>query len=307
MPDAITSVNFVEWGNQASKNFLEDGVEMNSTISKLAEENDLLPHQIQRVCEIANHRTYSELFKTAKDKTFKFDMADPAKVIGSLESDVSEKIATDYLSAPKASVQIDALKMFGLSEISNEPDVRESIKQAGIAIEMMQGAIEELKSRSVALDHQIESERENLYKIAKEMVISGTELMDIWQAARELDGDEKVAADFGRMVLRMTREGLMGAANQYLMSKNAEAVSEELISKRLSALAKPTGVRVVNGRHPIMISLNTLADYRTQRAKAQVAIQNLSEKSVAVRSKMEELGKSVKLDKFVSDEQADKA
>lgn len=302
MGEAISPLNFVEWGHLASKEFLESGISMNSTISKLADENDLLPHQIQRVCELANHRTYAELFKSAKDKTFQFEMADPDAVARALDVGVTEKLGSEYLSAPRSSGAVDVKRIFGLSEISNAPEVEEKIKQAAAGLEAIGAAQEELKSRLVDLDHKLEAEAENLYKLAKQLVIDGTELRTIWDAARQLPEGEKLAADFGRISLRMGREGLLGAKLQYML-KQSEAVSEELISKQLASLAKPTGIEVVNGRHPIMVSLNTLADYRAQRDRTLKAVQNLAGSMVAVRSRMDELGSSKKLDQFVLGEQ----
>ncbi|MEN6550118.1 MAG: hypothetical protein ABFE07_29085 [Armatimonadia bacterium] len=274
---------------------------MNSTISKLADENDLLPHQIQRVCELANHRTYAELFKSAKDKTFKFEMADPEAVMRSLEVG-AEKLGAEYMSAPRAASKVDVKRIFGLAEISNAPEVEEKVKQAAAGLETIAAAKAELESRLVDLGEKLAAANEDLYKLAKQMVLEGTELGTVWEAARRLDGGEAFAADFGKIAVRLCREGVYGAKLQHLL-KQAEAVDEALISKGLAALAKPTGIEIVNGRHPIMVSLNTLADYRAQRDRTVKAVQNLAGSMVAVRSRMDELGSSKKLDQFVLTEQ----
>lgn len=301
MAEPISSLNFVEWGHQASRDFLEDGVAMNSTIAKLADEHDLAPQQIQRICELANHRTYAELFKSAKDKTFKFELADAEKVAGLLETDV-EKTEAEYLGAPKCARTIDVKGIFGLQSISNESDVAEKIKQAAAGLETIAAAQTELKSRLVDLNEKFAAEGERLYGLTKQMVLDGVGLESIWDAARRLPEGEKLAADFGWIAARMCEEGIFGAKLQYLL-KQAEAVDAELISKKLSDLARPTGIEVVNGRHPIMVSLNTLADYRAQRDRTAKAIQNLAGSMVAVRSKMDELGNTKRLDQFVLTEQ----
>jgi hypothetical protein len=52
----------------AAKRYIQNQVPLNDTISKLAEENDLNSHQIERVCEIANIATHQAPWPSATDK-----------------------------------------------------------------------------------------------------------------------------------------------------------------------------------------------------------------------------------------------
>lgn len=301
--NSISPLAFVEWGHVASKDFLENGISMNASILKLAEVNDLLPTQIQRVCEVANHQTYASLFKTAQDKTFNFEVADSDKIIAALDSNQHEKVASDYFHAPKKSL-VDVNKIFGISEISNTPEIEEKVKIANQVLEKIQSAKEEISSRQVMLRHKIEAETINFYKLAKQMVMTGTPLEEIWTATRKLTHNEdQVAQIFVKVAEQMVREGVLGAKLQYLMKKQGEAVDPALISPRLKDMSEPIGVQVINGRHPICVSLNTLANYQTEFESNNRAGKTLDEKFVYVRNRIGDLNKSKKVDQFVLNEQ----
>jgi len=302
MGETISPLQFVEWGHIVSKDFIENGMSMNTSILKLAEVNDLMPTQIQRVCEVANHSTYAQLFKSAQDKTFTFEVADPNKIVSALDSDQHEKVASDYFTAPKKST-IDVNKIFGVSEIGNVPEVEEGIKIANQVIQKIESAKEEISSRQVMLNHKIEAENENFYKLAKEMVLTGATLDDLWTATRNLGDENRIALIFVKTAERMVNEGVLGAKLQYLMKKHGEAVDEALISPKLKNMSEPIGVQVINGSHPIVVSLNTLANYQADYESNNRAGKTLDEKLVYVRNRIGDLNKSKKVDQFVLNEQ----
>jgi len=299
----ISPLSFIEFGHIASKSFLEDGVSMNSSILKIAEDNDLLPTQIQRVCEVANHNTYAMLFKTAQDKTFTFEVADPNKIVSVLDSPSREKVATDYFSAP-TKVAIDVNKIFGILGTSNIPEVEEKIKVANQVIEKLQSAKDEINSRQVMLRHKIEAENENFYKLAKEMVLSGTPLEQLWTSTRKLGTNEdQIAQIYVKTAERMLEEGVLGAKLQYLLKKHGEAVDPALISSKLKDMSEPIGVQVINGSHPIVVSLNTLANYQADYESNNRAGKTLDEKFVYVRNRIGDLNSSKKVDQYIEKEQ----
>jgi len=298
----ISPHQFVEWGYIASKDFLEHGVSMNTSIMKIADANDLQPTQIQRVCETANHNTYAQLFKTAKDKTFSFDLADPEKIIAALESE-PEKVAHDYFSGPKNKTKVDVNRIFGISEVSNSPEVEEKVKVASQILEKIAAAKAELESRQVALRHKIEAESESFYKLAKQLVLTGTPLEELWTATRHISDEDQAAQIFVKCAERMLTEGVLGAKLQYLLKKHGEAVDPALISSKLKNMSEPIGVQVVNGSHPITVALNTLANYRAAFESNNRAGKTLDEKFTYVRNRIKDLNTSKKVDQFVKSEQ----
>ena len=305
MGNEINPLQFVEWGHTASKAFLEDGISMNCSILKTAEANDLQPTQIQRICEVANHQTYAQLFKTATDKTFQFEVANPERIIAALDSE-EEKVAHDYFVGPKKMGSVDVKKIFNVSSISNQPEIDEKVKQGGIALQKLSAAREEIKSRQIMLHEKIVAEEENFYKLAKQMVMTGTALEDLWSATRKMGDEDRLAQIFVKCAERMAKEGIFGAKLEYLLKKHGEAVDPSLISDKLKNMSEPIGVQITNGRHPICISLNTLANYKAEFESNNRAGKTLDEKFVYVRNRMGDLNSSKKTDEFVLSEQQKK-
>ena len=50
-------------------------------ISNIAQREELNPEQIARICQFVNTKVFLKLFKTLKDKTFEFAVADPKNII----------------------------------------------------------------------------------------------------------------------------------------------------------------------------------------------------------------------------------
>lgn len=78
-----------------------EGKSMQDALRKVAHENDLTPHQIHRVAEIANRAVQLTLQKTASDKRFKFELADPFKITGDLAKTAS---APEELTGARAEI-----------------------------------------------------------------------------------------------------------------------------------------------------------------------------------------------------------
>src|SRR5690606_18387695 len=91
----------------AAKRYLEEGANLNDTITKIAKENDLNANQIERVCEMANIETHKGLWaKTAQKEKISFPLADSKVVIacacGSGRMPVPcSPIDSDYAGPPK--------------------------------------------------------------------------------------------------------------------------------------------------------------------------------------------------------------
>ncbi len=54
-----------------------DGQSMQKKLSEIVSANDLTPHEIQRIAEMANRDVQLALYKTSSDKRFKFELANP--------------------------------------------------------------------------------------------------------------------------------------------------------------------------------------------------------------------------------------
>jgi len=72
---------------------------LESIIVDIAKREELNPEQIARVCQYANTKVFLKLFKTVKDKTFEFAVADPEKVVRALylQRTPSESVGSEEL------------------------------------------------------------------------------------------------------------------------------------------------------------------------------------------------------------------
>jgi len=298
---AITPLNFAEWAHAASRDYIANGTLMNTSIVKVARENELSPMQIQRVCEIANHHAYSELFKSAEDKTFDFPLASTEEIMEALKEE-PEKVAADYILDPVGSKrEIDSNRVFGVSEIGNEPEIEERQKLARKALEKIAAAKEEISGMSVFNHEEIVGLEDEFYKIAKQMVLEGTSLRDIRAACQGSWDSPRAEELIVKTAMKMAREGVLGAKLEYLM-KTSEAVDAALISDKLAKNNAGVPVRVINGNHPIVSTINTLNDKYKDADNMEQSLEVLDDKARMVRSKMEDLNTSKKVDQYIQKE-----
>lgn len=98
-------------GKSAANTFIEKGISLNESISKLASaHDDISQEQVKRICEFANTAVYlakHDMSKTAgsKESYPEFDLADPNRVIQNLsngtKSTVTTKVDADYSRLPE--------------------------------------------------------------------------------------------------------------------------------------------------------------------------------------------------------------
>lgn len=101
---------------EVSKDYMRNGIPMNESIAKMAEDRALNKHQIDRVVEHANQLTYLSLFNKGQDKyaSVDFDVADP-KAIKEILSPKEEKKTASFLDDYKdPEIDLDSINFFGL-------------------------------------------------------------------------------------------------------------------------------------------------------------------------------------------------
>jgi len=305
MPSELSPEKFSEWGHQASREYLENGVPLNKTISKLAGDNGLTPQQISRVVESANIDTYGHMFNTSQDKNFHFDVAHLNEIVSSLEEvDEPAKTADSYESAPRPIREdFNVNKVFGIGSISNRDSVLEKKARAENAVDLIKAAKQEIADKfSSVVRARVETE-EDLYKVAKQMVMNDVDIKDIIYACQEATkaDNDYLLTTFKKIAHKLAKEGVYGAAMQL---KTAEAVGEELISTDLSPTTEHhQQVRVVNGNHPVITLVNTLVEQISEEDRLRHATLLLDGKAQYVTEKIQFLNNSLTTDAFVDQQQ----
>ena len=129
-----------------------------------------------------------------------------------------EKVAADYMFDPVGSKrEIDSNKVFGVSEIGNEPEIEERQKLAKKALEKIAAAKEEIIGMSTFNNEEIVRLEGEFYKIAKQMVLEGTPLCDIRTACQGSWDSPRAEELIVKTAMKMAREGVLGAKLEYLM------------------------------------------------------------------------------------------
>lgn len=239
----------------ASNKFLSGKTPLNQSIQKLAEENGLNVHQVARVAEMANHETHAALWGSETDKTkVAFEVADPKKIAVKEAPKESPADAGRGREMPR---KIDrgpsTAEMFGVKPgdvhhgMGDLPDKKKVV----IIIEKTASAKTIAKDDLIKIAMMNEHEEKTLAKLVKQAYLGhGVKLPEIYAYACA-EGYGEVAREY----LPKIAEQLQRELGRAELSKLAWKAPEELIDY-------DAPLTVINGAHPILISLDTLLKYR---------------------------------------------
>ena len=290
-----------EFARGAAYSFLgNDKTPLNFSIEKTASANGLTPDEVSIVCQEANKEVHAQLFKNSENKYVEFDLADPQQIIGNLEG--SDKVAhlhsikgygLNFGSEKTASFNTKGVSEFDLTpsevESLNTPkfnDGTQITKQAGdsnlyfkpehvkkASMMKKQADLKRLEDDITAINFKLDSEVKNFVKIARNTIM-GQHLTERPQYFPYVAKFCKVAGmdqPTIETLLDLTKKVMV---QQNLLEKTADIKADpELISENLDA-------RVINGNHPLEITVKTIVDLKNQKESRQNSI-NLIKTDVA--------------------------
>ncbi len=328
------ATKYAEWAQDAVSDYLESGTSLNDSISKIANDNSLTPAQVRQVCQQANVGAYEHVFDQSKDKIDAvFDLAD-AKLIASSISD-SEKTASDnrshsdyFLEPPKPKLDIDINAEFGIEQISNEHEVAAHVNDLEHLVENVKLACDEIRAKQH--DNQmaiVETRRSLQHEVEQAILVSDSpDRMGVIRKVAhavglgiEKSGREVAFTEIAKITETLVKKGVFGALAQFQaeqegtehirtkiaeFSKQAEAVQSDLISSTQmtgsdGSLAK---VKIVNGNHPILVSINQLVDQVSEEDRLKRGLILLEDKASYAIRRIDNLNTSALTDKYVQQE-----
>jgi hypothetical protein len=253
----INSIKLVDLAKVASKRFLQENVSLNDAIAKIAEEEELSPMQIRRVAEYANHDSNLSLHKSADDKTFTFELADPEVIIQTLQGEKTAGVAVlDVLSAAKAAPSF-LEKTAGEQEpapsltFDPDPDVMECrSRNVGILLEKLAGHAKAMRKDLLmkVASHRadIAGVMDEIADMAKEHILVGRgKFSDMFKFACSRDPE---SAGLFKIAFEHIKKDMI--------EKLGAPVDTELLSDNLEI---PDGtLEVLNGEHTLAVQLDTL-------------------------------------------------
>lgn len=274
---STSSESYGLWGKEAAKRFIEEGVPLADHVYKIASENGLNPDEISRVVEASNLEVFNHKLKTAEgSKAFEFPVADREEVLERL-GEVREKSAmptvffTDYdAPLPEALSKVAGADIFDAFGVSSEVEKIASPKLAEDLVERLEFARDDLKYKIAYNLEKFVENAEGFYDKVKQEVLGGKSFTDVSNAlmtkAKDSSQEQRVRELLGWAKRRLVDSGIMLSAARHgdadiepeeeKKEKKAEPVEQDLIADTFESPHIP--VHVINGRHPLFASLDTL-------------------------------------------------
>lgn len=275
----ITPESLELMGKSAANIFIEKGVSLNESISKLAaSHNDISQEQIKRVCEFANTAVYlakHDMAKTAgsKESYPEFDLADPNRVIQDLsdgtKSTITTKVDATYSRLPlkekTSSAKSPAEKAF--EEMFQSKTAEDLSFSKDTAINEVMSAKEDLKSlrdhlssTGEGLDLLHKEASEQFYELAKRHMLSDGSYADINKIAHDVSGNAQEAmAMLTPVVKRLVQEKVASGIGLLNQVKGMQKVAH----------------RTLNDEHPMVKAASAIIQTGREIEKIAVGLREV--------------------------------
>lgn len=262
---------FREWAGQIANSYLSGGTVPTDSLCKIASQEELTPHQIEILAAETNKEIHRIKYASAKEKYFAadFPLADAKRVITSLQADGGEMKVASHMPEPKFSdARPSPFEMFRVKPevLDKTASVKHQLKVASVRGELLE---QKASDKLLLSKYASEAAEHSFIKQARQMVLGGgnsSERLRLLGAA----GHFVKSAGFsgvGRKPLAklayvLGREGLLEKnhatlAAEYFLKEADCKVPQEMISEWLTSC-------VVNGNHPLYITLKTLNDRQNE-------------------------------------------
>jgi hypothetical protein len=233
---------------------------LNDSIKKIASTEHLTPFQVEYVAAEANKAVWSKLFAIDKTASYDFPLADAKEIIGGLQVTQTpteiKNADLDYLSPPVSTkvAAFDPFQALGVQEdaMMKSASARKDIKrQLQVRLEKLAAAKEEIQMQQMIVGTAIDNLETKFIKEARTMILE-------CPFESRGQGMDKIAEflsacgrpEYGQRLI----EKLAGTLKKQGLIKAADLKApDQYISKDLNA-------RIVNGRHSLYITINTLFD-----------------------------------------------
>lgn len=257
------------WAADVSSRHISDGADPTTELEKVARENALTPHQIEVLAGEINKTIHISKYASAEDKyhAANFPLADAKRAIGSLQIS-GEKTAgcEESFADPVFADKIDIYAAFGVEEsvktASENPAPSLRDYQNGQLLQ------QKIADSHLMAKHAVDAAEMSFIKQARAYILSAfdvserlTKLADVIHAADMANQLSEAIPPLAKVAYSLGAEG-------YLHPEKAKEVFDYLLEKKADVSA-PQGLvsellpaKVVNGTHPLLITLNTYAKCR---------------------------------------------
>jgi hypothetical protein len=286
MPSSAISTDRVDtWAKIASSRFINEGTPLNETIQKIAQDNDLNPNFISRVCEMANLQTHTALLPGEPEKraAFAFPLANAKEVIAALRPGPGpkKKILSDYTCPPSGlpGGGPTMSELFGVEGGGhNGFEVPEKKK---LIIMIQKRASDRKRVYDALLKSAMEVETAELavHRHTKQAVMQGASLEKIHELACHAGNGDVTAELFPKTAQLLNKQFLVSDS---ALEKLAFEAPESLIDRNVP-------VTIVNGRNPLLSSIDALKRYRDKTYSLRSGLMQIDDELKILGQRLKEL------------------
>lgn len=288
---------FNEWSGEIANSYFNSGVAPTVTLTKIAQSEELTPHQVEVLAAEANKEIHKHKYAAAEDKYFAadFPLADAKRVIASLQADGGKTKLAVEMPEPQfksPAENLDLFKAFGVEPetIDKTASVKQQLKLASIGGEVLE---QKYQDKIIMTKLAADAAEERFIKMARQMVVQNDNPADRLKTLGKIaqfvasSGMPEGMKPLAKLAYVLGKEGLIHpskaeAAAQFF-SKTADVTApEELISKWLPA-------QIVNGEHPLYISLKTFRDHKNMLEDYNQGYKIVQDQLKTVRQKVRAL------------------
>ena len=234
----MTNEQIDYFGKETAKIYIEEGVDLNSTITKIAEEHALNRYEIDRIVEAANTSTYLSMFSNLDDKYIEFPVANAEKVAEYLSPSTDVDSFSDYNEPPeKDHAEIPIFPVESVEKISSVQDENQFSADNLRFRQRAKYAERQLIDKISLAENAFSEETENLYQLVKQAVLTGIRFGHIKTAMEQHSpgiftekfselAKEKLKKEDRRLDLSDTKEklGTVNKNNEILQQINKLAI-----------------------------------------------------------------------------------
>lgn len=289
IPSTSISADQIDtWAKIASSRFIKEAAPLNDTIRKIAQDNDLNPNFIERICESANLQTHTALLPREPEKraSFAFPLADAKVVTASLRPSGGppKKIISDYTRPPSAmpgggpSLE----EMFGVNgsngcghQGGDVPEKQRLVILIQKTAAQRQRVYDALVNKTMEIEH---AEKQANHQI-KQAMLQGASLEEIHAAACSAGLGDESAELLPKTAQLMKRHFLVSEKE---LEKVAFKAPESLIDRDVP-------VTIVNGRNPILASIDALREYKSSAHTYRLGLMGIDDELKVLKQRLKEL------------------
>jgi hypothetical protein len=263
------------WASAVCDQHLADKADPTQCVTKIAAEHGLTPPQIEVLAGEVNKTIHTRKFASAEDKyhAANFPLADAKAAIASLQAPASIEKTAAVLPDPICSDNFDVFAAFGVKEETFEKKASEDKHTLRRDFEKAANSLKHARDESFMAKQACDQAEMAYINEVRQFALAGFNPEDRLQkigqavhAAKCADMLKQAVKPICKVAMALCNEGLLPVDKtkgvvEYLMKKADDKAPEYLISDWVQA-------KVVNGSHPLIVSLKTFCDNAEELGRA---------------------------------------